>query len=114
MAYVITTIGINRPNKKNCVNHETAKQLQAAFKAFEEDPESSCAVLYGKGGTFCAGYDLSEVATGNDEMIRSQNFDPFNKEGLGPMVNKYKTCVSVGCNQDYEFVFLKGSFEEVF
>lgn len=86
MAHTITTIGINRPDKKNCVNHATALQLQAAFQAFEEDPESPVAVLYGKGGTFCSGYDLSEVATGTTDMLSSPNYDPFNKEGLGPMV----------------------------
>jgi len=86
MAHIITTIGINRPEKRNCVNHATALQLEAAFKAFEEDVESPVAVLYGKGGTFCSGYDLEEVASeGNSQMLNSPNFDPFNKEGLGPM-----------------------------
>lgn len=33
----ITTIGINRPEKKNCVNHATAKSLLEAFAEFEAD-----------------------------------------------------------------------------
>uniref|UniRef100_A0A1I8AQ77 Enoyl-CoA hydratase n=1 Tax=Steinernema glaseri TaxID=37863 RepID=A0A1I8AQ77_9BILA len=57
-------IGINRAAKKNCVSHETAKQLIAAFDRFERSEEHKVAILYGEGGTFCAGYDLSEVAKG--------------------------------------------------
>lgn len=33
----ITTIGINRPEKRNCVNHATAKKLMEAFAEFEAD-----------------------------------------------------------------------------
>ncbi|KAK0420913.1 hypothetical protein QR680_014962 [Steinernema hermaphroditum] len=58
-------IGINRTAKKNCVSHDTAKQLIAAFDRFEQSEEYKVAILYGEGGTFCAGYDLSEVAKGN-------------------------------------------------
>jgi enoyl-CoA hydratase/carnithine racemase len=86
MSFTVTTIGINRPEKKNCVNHATARKLDEAFRAFEEDPESPVAVLYGKGGTFCSGYDLTEVAGGTGDIIGSENFNPFNQEGLGPMV----------------------------
>jgi len=85
MAHVITTIGINRPEKRNCVNNATAVQLEAAFKAFEEDDESPVAVLYGKGGTFCAGYDLSEAASGSENLVGTDNFHPFNTRGVGPM-----------------------------
>lgn len=90
MQHLITTIGINRPEKRNCVNHETALKLEEAFKQFEEDDSSSVAVLYGKGGNFCAGYDLGEASGGgggeaNFEFLQSDNFKPDNKEGLGPM-----------------------------
>jgi len=87
MAYTITTIGINRPEKRNCVNNATARKLDEAFRAFEEDKESPVAVLYGRGGTFCAGYDLSEAAEGNSEAFGdNEHFNPFNQKGLGPMV----------------------------
>ncbi|TKR64237.1 hypothetical protein L596_024807 [Steinernema carpocapsae] len=60
----ILLIGINRPKKRNCVNHETAKQLVSAFERFENYKEFKVAILYGEGGTFCAGYDLNQVAKG--------------------------------------------------
>jgi len=85
MSHIVTTIAINRPEKRNCVNHATAIELEKAFKEFEEDPESHVAILYGKGGTFCAGYDLSEVGEGNAEVLGSDNFNPFNTKGVGPM-----------------------------
>ncbi len=60
--FKIMSIGINRPEKRNCVNEATAKELYKAFNEFEEDEEMCCAVLHGIGGNFCAGYDLSELA----------------------------------------------------
>jgi len=44
-------IGINRPEKHNCVNQATAQQLWDAVKHFETDEELRVAVLYGKGLT---------------------------------------------------------------
>ncbi|KAG4069434.1 hypothetical protein HA402_001733 [Bradysia odoriphaga] len=87
----ITTIGINRPEKKNCVNHATAKELMAAFAEFEADRTAKVAVLYGVGGTFCAGYDLKETANsalnnaGAETFAMSDNFNPFNTKGAGPL-----------------------------
>ncbi|OQR78437.1 3-hydroxypropionyl-coenzyme A dehydratase-like [Tropilaelaps mercedesae] len=58
----IRLIGINRPEKKNCVNAETADQLLSAFEEFDADPAVDVAVLFGHGGTLCAGYDLEEAS----------------------------------------------------
>jgi len=92
----ITTIGINRPEKRNCVNLQTARELQQAFKDFEKDNESPIAVLYGKGGTFCAGLDLKEVSEFPKEFdfLSSGNYDPLNKDGAGPMGPSRALCFS--------------------
>ena len=45
----ICLIGINRPHVKNAVDPQTAKELQAAFCHFEEDPNLNVAIFYGKG-----------------------------------------------------------------
>jgi len=45
-------IGINRPEKHNCINQATAQQLSDAIKYFEEDEELHAAVLYGKGNVY--------------------------------------------------------------
>jgi enoyl-CoA hydratase/carnithine racemase len=77
----IRLIGINRPSKRNCVNHSTALQLFSAFQNFENDDKVRLAILYGEGGSaFCAGYDLSEVASA--QIPLSMN---YNKDEPGPM-----------------------------
>ncbi|SEO89306.1 crotonase/enoyl-CoA hydratase family protein [Amycolatopsis saalfeldensis] len=60
----VTTIGINRPERRNAVDRATAEALADAFRAFDDDPASSVAVLYGAGGTFCAGADLKAISAG--------------------------------------------------
>ena len=50
-------VTINRPEVRNAVDRETAKQLFHAFKAFDADDSLAVAILTGAGGTFCAGAD---------------------------------------------------------
>lgn len=57
----ITLIGINRAKQRNAINFETAEKLSMALSDFEADPSSPVAVLYGIGGSFCAGYDIHEL-----------------------------------------------------
>ena len=45
----ITLIGLNRPQQRNAVNRDMARQLNVAFQAFEQDSQSNVAVLHGKG-----------------------------------------------------------------
>ena len=58
----ITTITINRAHKRNAVNPPTARKLKDAFVAFEDDPSQKVCVFHGAHGTFCAGFDLQELA----------------------------------------------------
>lgn len=58
----ITTITINRPRRKNAIDGPTGKRLTEAFVAFENDPNQKVCVFYGANGTFCAGFDLHELA----------------------------------------------------
>lgn len=64
---VVTTIIIDRPERRNAVDGPTAQALADAFRAFEQDDEARVAVLWGAGGTFCAGADLKALGseTGN-------------------------------------------------
>ncbi len=70
-------VSINRPEKRNAVNRDTADALAQAFRDFEADDTAKVAVLAGEGGTFCAGADLSAIGTDS-----TNRFDP---EGDGPM-----------------------------
>jgi enoyl-CoA hydratase/carnithine racemase len=58
----ITTITINRPHRRNAIDGPTGKKLTDAFLAFENDPSQRVCIFYGANGTFCAGFDLHEVA----------------------------------------------------
>ena len=57
----VTTVILNRPDRRNAVDRPTAEALAAAFRAFESDDQAAVAVLTGAGGTFCAGADLKAV-----------------------------------------------------
>jgi enoyl-CoA hydratase len=76
----IATIVIDNPARRNAVDRATATALRAAFTEFERDSALRVAVLWGAGGTFCAGADLT--ALGDDE--RRNDVDPAGA-GPGPM-----------------------------
>jgi enoyl-CoA hydratase len=57
----VTTVVLHRPEARNAVDGATARALADAFRAFEADDTASVAVLYGDGGTFCAGADLKAL-----------------------------------------------------
>ena len=74
----VFTVIIDRPEARNAVDRPTADALVAAFKEFDADDDYRVAVLWGAGGTFCAGADLKAVAGG--ERRNRAEFD-----GDGPM-----------------------------
>ena len=98
----VRLIALNRPAQRNAVNRNAAKLLFRAFKEFNRDKSVDSAVLFGKGGNFCAGYDLKELA-GSDShgnamevLLESQQGDPQQMENIpSPMVlyNTHMTCV---------------------
>jgi enoyl-CoA hydratase len=57
----VTTVVLDRPQRRNAVDGPTATALAEAFRAFDADSGAAVAVLYGAGGTFCAGADLKAV-----------------------------------------------------
>lgn len=73
----VTTVIMNRPTARNAVNGPAAAELFDAFSAFDADDDAAVAVLWGDGGTFCAGADLK--AFGTPEMNRTE------PTGAGPM-----------------------------
>lgn len=73
----VCTITLNRPHKRNAVDRPTADALRAAFEQFERDAKLRVAVLYGAGGNFCAGADLTAM---NDPALRNE----VDAEGAGP------------------------------
>ncbi|SJZ72653.1 enoyl-CoA hydratase [Enhydrobacter aerosaccus] len=75
----ITIVSIDRfAEARNAVDPETADLLREAFLAFDRDETQSVAILTGRGGTFCAGFDLKVAASREGAAIH----DP---DGPGPM-----------------------------
>lgn len=66
----ITIIGINRPKQRNAINAATAQKICEAFSDFENDDTSSVAVLHGLCGSFCSGYDLEELGSGENVSMQ--------------------------------------------
>ena len=60
----VTTVILSRPEARNAVDRSAADLLSDAFIAFEKDEDAMVAVLWGEGGTFCAGADLKAIASG--------------------------------------------------
>src|SRR6266478_2572165 len=74
-----TIVSIDRfAEARNAVDPETAILLREAFLAFDGDASQSVAILTGRGGTFCAGYDLKVAASRTGTAIHEP-------EGPGPM-----------------------------
>jgi enoyl-CoA hydratase len=57
----VTTVVLDRPEARNAVDREHAEALADAFRAFDADEDALVAVLWGAGGTFCAGADLKRL-----------------------------------------------------
>ena len=73
----VTTVILNRPTARNAVDGPTAAALYAAFEEFDRDDAASVAVLWGDGGTFCAGADLKAFGTPEANAVH--------RTGPGPM-----------------------------
>ena len=57
----VLVVTLNRPEKKNAVNSEVMCRLYDAWLRLDAEDELRVAILTGRGDTFCAGMDLSEI-----------------------------------------------------
>src|ERR1700674_736040 len=73
----LATIETPRPEARNAVDRLAARALVEAFEEFERDEALRAAVLWGAGGTFCAGADLKTRGTERGLRLAS--------DGPGPM-----------------------------
>jgi enoyl-CoA hydratase len=74
----VTTVILHRAEARNAVDRPTAEALAAAFRTFEADEGADVTVLWGAGGTFCAGADLKAMS----DSTRRNRVAP---DGDGPM-----------------------------
>ncbi len=99
----IKTISINRPQRKNALNHTAEDAIKKAVLESCEDDTIRVTILTGEGGDFSAGADL---ASGGKTYDVTKHL----KEDLHPIVSAIRgsdkpfiakvrgSCVGVGCN----------------
>ena len=61
----VALVGLNRPDKRNAVNEDVNRALRTALERAQD--EARVGVLFGVGKHFCAGLDLAQALTWQDE-----------------------------------------------
>lgn len=56
----ITTVTLNRPDKKNAMNPELHNEMIDVMTKLEDDDDTRVVILTGAGDSFCAGQDLKQ------------------------------------------------------
>lgn len=75
----VWTVVHSRAEARNAMDPESADALVSAFETFDRDASAAVAVLWGEGGSFCAGWDLKYAAT----LADRERFQREIVEGLG-------------------------------
>ncbi|HEX9283117.1 MAG TPA: crotonase/enoyl-CoA hydratase family protein [Gemmatimonadales bacterium] len=75
----VWTMILDRPAVRNAIDAPTAVALAEAFRAFDQSPDASVAVLCGSQGTFSSGADLKAIASGTPNRVAAEGDAP-----LGP------------------------------
>ncbi|MHA7838230.1 MAG: enoyl-CoA hydratase-related protein [bacterium] len=68
----VRRITLNRPEKRNALNHDLRAQVLHALRAADADPEVRVMIVRGAGSCFSAGYDLG----GGNEGVEYPYFTP--------------------------------------
>lgn len=101
----ITTVTINRPDVRNAVDGPTARALEQAFLAFDQDDAADVAILTGASGSFCAGADLKAVAQGVVTDTATAGIDPAKSSAstlasrANPLQSDMSATAPMGCTR---------------
>jgi enoyl-CoA hydratase len=69
----VMVITINRPERRNAINGEVARGIDAALARCDADPEVRAAVLTGAGPVFSAGADLKMLSEGRRHEAQTRD-----------------------------------------
>jgi enoyl-CoA hydratase/carnithine racemase len=73
----VATITLNRPEQRNALNLQMAKDLYSAVKWVEADEATRVVLVRGAGSTFCAGADLKERTGVTEAWLRNRRQTAF-------------------------------------
>jgi enoyl-CoA hydratase len=64
---MVATVTLNRPEAMNALSADLRLALGQAFRELQADPDVRVAIVTGAGRAFCAGMDLKELSSGDEE-----------------------------------------------
>ena len=73
----ILTLWLNRPESRNAMSLSMVKAIQQVFQSIENDLSIRAVILRGKGGHFCAGGDIKDMAQLRGEAITAGSNQPY-------------------------------------
>jgi len=65
----VAQLTLNRPEKRNALNIAVCRELIAGFERAETDPGVGAILVSGNGPAFCAGMDLAEVLSADQDEL---------------------------------------------
>ena len=86
----ILYVWLNRPESRNAMSLNMVKAIQQVFKSIENDLSIRAVILRGKGGHFCAGGDIKDMAQLRGEAANvgsNQPYADFNRQ-FGYMIEQ--------------------------
>ncbi|MCH7314605.1 enoyl-CoA hydratase-related protein [Acinetobacter sp. ANC 3882] len=73
----ILTLWLNRPESRNAMSLNMVTAIQQVFSQIADDSSIRAVVLRGKGGHFCAGGDIKDMASLRIEAANSGSLQPY-------------------------------------
>ena len=70
----VALIRLNRPKQLNALNSDVAREMVAAVRELDADPDIGCLVITGNERAFAAGADIAEMAGKTSQQMAAQDF----------------------------------------
>ncbi len=83
---LILRLTLNRPEVRNAMNRQMIGELDAVITALADETDISVVVLRGAGGHFCAGGDLRDMSSQNEESDPDATLRNFNRKFGGMLM----------------------------
>ena len=61
-------VTLNRPQKLNCIDTTTSKEIAKIWEQFDEDKDLWVGIITGNGRAFCTGADLAGMSPTGREL----------------------------------------------
>ncbi|WP_162179726.1 enoyl-CoA hydratase/isomerase family protein, partial [Acinetobacter tjernbergiae] len=73
----ILTLWLNRPESRNAMSLNMVNAIQQVFTHIADDVSIRAVILRGKGGHFCAGGDIKDMAALRVEAVNAGSLQPY-------------------------------------